>query len=158
LPNTPCSCHQRQGRTSLPSIGRAREAARIDGRSGVAFEGADGYTPMTWRCPARPFVRRNAKTTPPGAGQTKVVFLILFWTANSNIFGCDLGTRKIIVSHTATRARTLRRDCCGSGIQAANGRKDRPLRKAIAFVGMGLRRCVLGRGHRRNAKQAEGRR
>ena len=37
LQNTPCSCHQRQGRTSLPSIGRAREAARIDGRSGVAL-------------------------------------------------------------------------------------------------------------------------
>ena len=33
----PYSCHQRQGRTSLPSIGRAREAARIDGRSGVAL-------------------------------------------------------------------------------------------------------------------------
>ena len=78
LPNTPCSCHQRQGRTSLPSIGRAREAARIDGRSGVAFEGADGYTPMTWRCPARPFVGRNAKATPRRrANQSRVLNFIL---------------------------------------------------------------------------------
>lgn len=98
------------------------------------------------------------KATPPGVAQTKVVFLILFWTANSNIFGYDLSTRKIILSHTATRVRTLRGDRCGAGIQAANGRKVRRLRKAIEFVGVGLRRCVLGRGHRRNAKQAEGRR
>ena len=121
-------------------------------------EGADGYTPMTWPCPARPFVGRNAKATPPGVGQTKVVFLILFWTANSNIFGYDLGTRKIILNHMATRVRTLRGDCCGSGIQAANGRKVRRLRNAIVFVGVGLRRCVLGGSHRRNAKEAEGHR
>jgi hypothetical protein len=46
----------------------ARRRELMDARAWHC-EGADGYTPMTWPCPARPFVGRNAKATPPDVGK-----------------------------------------------------------------------------------------